>query len=605
METNNNTIDKFNRQVEEDFNIKDFLFLCLTKWAWFVISIIFCLGVATYVALTTHPSYNRYADIVIKSGQQGGMASQLEEFNIGDFRGNTNVNNEIHAIQSPANIYEVVHRLNLDMNYSLKSTLYNKALYGSNQPIKASICNIPENAYASFTIDLNPDGTYLLYDFVYANAGVKEEYDDVEAKGRLSITAPAGSAVSDTVNTPIGKIHIAPMPNYTAGEETRTIYVSRNGMHSATAAYTAALTFTLKDKKADVVNISIDDKSTERARDVLNTVIDVYNENWVADKNRIATSTSAFINARLVEISKELENADSIISTFKSQNLLPDVQATTSMYMSQSQRINDQKVELNNELAVAKYIQSYLSDASTINQIMPAIQTSNTNVSTQIQEYNRTMLQRNNLVSNSSLENPLVKELDNSLSQMRNAIITSINNQINTINTQLTLLSKEEDLTTQRITQNPQQAKFLTSEGRNQGVKEQLYLFLLQKREENELSKAFTAYNTRLITPPTGALTPIAPQKSKIYLIAFALGLMLPAGLLLLIQFMDTKVRSRKDLEGVIPSLIGEIPLSYGKENRMPWSKPVEKHDIVVKPGSRNIINEPIGRCFWSRPKTA
>lgn len=589
----NNPYENFNRQGDEEFNIKEFLLLCLAKWRWFVLSLLVFMSLATYKVLTTHPTYSRYTDILIKTGENGNMGDQMEKFaSMGAFRGNTTVFNEIHAVQSPANIYEVVRRLNLDMNYECDGTFHRKVLYGNNLPIKATICDIPDNAYAAFTIDLHPDGSYTLQDFEYIYGEEKDIDPDAVVKGRLAVTAAAETAASDTVATPIGKIHIAPMPHYTQSDEDLRIYVTRSGLHGTAGSYGARLSFNLKDKDADVITISMVDKSTQRAEDVLNAVVEVYNERWIADKNKIATSTSTFINARLADIAQELENVDSVISTYKSRNLLPDVQTATSMYMNKSQKINSQILDLNNELAISRYIQEYLSDNSTKNQILPAIQINNSNISSQINEYNRIMLQRNNLVANSSVNNPLVKDYDEQLNAMRIAIISSIENQIAALNTQIAALQREEQQVTAQIAQNPAQSKFLASEGRNQTVKEQLYLFLLQKREENELSKAFTAYNTRVITPPTGGFTPAGPASKKILMIAFVLGLAIPVGLILLREFMDTKIRGRKDLEEANIPIIGEIPSAYRKKRRMPWNKEKQKLEIVVKKGNRNIINE-------------
>ena len=592
METKNIN-DNFNRHGEEEFNIREFIFRCLTKWSWFAISILIFMSFAAYKILTTHPTYSRYTDILIKSGEQGKLGDQMEKFaSMGAFRGNTSIYNEIYAIQSPANIYEVTRRLNLNMDYESEGTFHNKVLYGKSLPIKADICNIPEDAYAKFTIDLNPDGTYSLHDFVYEYGYDEIEDNSTIVKGRLAITASNDNSASDTVSTPIGKIHISPMPHYTQGKDIRSIHVTRNSIRGTASAYGAMLGFTLKDKEADVITITITDKSIQRAEDVLNEVIQVYNERWIADKNQIATSTSAFINARLADIAKELENVDSVISTYKSQHLLPDVQAAASLYMNQSQKINAEIISLNNELSISRYIADYLSNNATKNQILPALQINSSSISAQISEYNRTMLQRNNLVDNSSADNPLVKDLDASLVQMRNAIITSVENQIATLNTQIAALQREEQETTARIAQSPTQTKFLASEGRNQTVKEQLYLFLLQKREENELSKAFTAYNTRVITPPTGSFAASGPNRNKIILFSFAIAIACPLGLILLLQFMDTKIRSRKDLEGTTLPIVGEIPLSYKKKHRLPWKKEKSILQIVVKNGNRNFINE-------------
>lgn len=142
---------------------------------------------------------------------------------------------------------------------------------------------------------------------------------------------------------------------------------------------------------------------------------------------------------------------------------------------------------------------------------------------------------------------------------------------------------------TSQIASNPKQSKYLLSVGRQQKVKESLYLYLLQKREENELSQAFTAYNTRIITKPGGSMIPTAPVKKNIFLVAFALGILIPVVIVFMRENMNTRVRGRKDLEGLSVPFIGEIPLSIRGKKRV---KSHEAHTIVVKEGSRDIMNE-------------
>lgn len=591
MDTNS-TYNNFNRQSEED-QILSFLKTCLSKWHWFVISLAVMLGIATYKIATTHPGYTRYTDIMIKSSEQGSMSGQMEKFaSMGAYSGNTTVFNELYAIQSPANIAEVVKRLNLDMNYSCDGTFHRNVLYGTSLPIKATICDIPEDVSASFTIDLHNDGTYTLYNF--SSTAFEEEIDEeISVKGQLSITRQEGTLSQDTVNTPIGKIHIAPSPHYIQGDDI-TIYVDRYNTYGTTAIYSGKLSYDLKDKDADIITIAINDNSIERADDILKALIAVYNEKWMEDKNTVAVETERFINERLEYIGRELDDVDSNISSYKSKHLLPDVSIATSLYMTQNREISSKMLDLNNELEMSRAISRYLTDENTKNKILPVnVGIKDTGINEQIANYNRNMLQRNNLVAASSTQNPLVIELDNTLASLRQVIIASIANQIQALNTQITNLQKEEAQTNQRIAQNPTQSKYLVSEGREQKVKETLYLFLLQKREENQLSKAFTAYNTRIITPATGSIMPTSPVRKKIWLIAFAIGIVIPAGLLLLRDYMNTKILGRKDLEGVNIPIIGEIPL-VGKEKRRfnLKKKEEERLDVVVSDGNRNIINE-------------
>ena len=155
------------------------------------------------------------------------------------------------------------------------------------------------------------------------------------------------------------------------------------------------------------------------------------------------------------------------------------------------------------------------------------------------------LLQRNNLVANSSTSNPLVVDMDQSLTAMRSAIVTSLDNHIVMLDTQMTALRGQEQKVTDRMTATPDQAKYLLSVERQQKVKEALYLFLLQKREENELSQAFTAYNTRLITPPTGGAAPTTPVPARILLVALVLGLGIPMAVFFLLETANTRIRGR------------------------------------------------------------
>lgn len=242
---------------------------------------------------------------------------------------------------------------------------------------------------------------------------------------------------------------------------------------------------------------------------------------------------------------------------------------------------------------MTRYVRDYLANKSNKTHLLPANSgIESTNIELQISEYNTNLLQRNSLVANSSTRNPLVVDMDRALAAMREAIITSIDNQLITLNAQIESLQRTEQQTTSRIANNPTQAKYLLSVERQQKVKEALYLFLLQKREENELSQAFTAYNTRIITPPSGRMIPTAPVRQNILLVAFALGLLIPVVVIFIHENMNTTLRGWKDLEGMTVSFIGEIPLFTGKKKGFFSKKLQEVMTVVVKEGCRDIINE-------------
>lgn len=572
-------------KTDDFIRIQDLYYLCLAKWRWFVLSLVVCLGIATIYLLKTPPVYTRTASLLIKeeskgqslSGDVGATFSDL-----GLFQSNTNVNNELISLQSPAVMFDVVKRLHLEVDYSTEGSFYPQVRYGQNLPLTVSFAGLADNETAGLTVEpVRPQGVKLT-SFVHNGEKV-----DGEVVG----------ALNDSLVTPIGKVVIRPAAGYVDWQKSsEPLTVSCSGLNSAVSRYASGLSVVLNSEKATIIDLSFRDVCIQRAEDVLNTVIAVYNENWIKDKNQIAVSTSMFINDRLGVIEGELGHVDENISTFKSENLLPDVQAASQLYMTERSQAQAQILTLNTQLSMARYIRNYLTASSSRNQLLPANSgLESANIESQISEYNNLQLQRNNLVANSSEQNPLVVDMDESLRSMRRSIVSSVDNLITTLNTQIHSLEKSDQRATEHIAANPSQAKYLLSVERQQKVKESLYLFLLQKREENELSQAFTAYNTRVITPPTGSMIPTAPVKKNILLVGFVLGLLIPVVIIFLQETMNTKIRGKKDLEGLSIPFVGEIPL-YGKVRRSGLLRkkvtPLTETKVVVKEGSRDVVNE-------------
>ena len=563
-----------NKQADDFIRIQDLFYLCLNKWYWFVISLVITVGVAVVYLLTTPPVYTRSASLLIKEDSKGNSISDATGV-LGDidlFQTSTNVNNEMQSLQSPAVMLDVVKRLHLDISYYTDGGFYKKVLYGRTCPYQLSFDDLQDNESIAFTILPDQDGQVRLADF---------SRDGEDLEGEVTAT------LNDPADTPVGKLTIKSTNDSTVYDA--PVYVSRIGYQAATGAYASKLSVALSDDKSTVINLSFKDVCIQRAEDVLNTVIAVYNENWIKDKNQIAVSTSQFISERLGVIEQELGNVDENISSYKSEHLLPDVQAAASMYMAQSSETNAQILALNTQLSMARYIRNYLTNATSKNQLLPANSgIESPGIEQQIANYNTAQLRRNDLVANSSEKNPLVVDMDQSLENMRHAIITSIDNHITTLNTQIRSLQQSEQQTTARIAANPTQGKYLLSVERQQKVKEALYLFLLQKREENELSQAFTAYNTRVITPPSGSMIPTAPVKKNIALVAFVLGILIPVVIIFIRENMNTKVRGRKDLESLSLPFVGEIPLSENSKKKDPHAS----KRIVIRQGNRDIVNE-------------
>ena len=314
-------------------------------------------------------------------------------------------------------------------------------------------------------------------------------------------------------------------------------------------------------------------------------------------------------------IEKELGNVEDDISSYKSANLIPSgASDVSSMYVEQANNASAQSTELNSQLYMARYVRNYLTNPANKYVLIPSNQTFNSaNLTGQITEYNNLLLARNNMLNVTSEQNPLVQRKDQQLDGLRNSLVASMDNYIATLNVSLRSAQSVRGAANQKIASAPAQSKYLLSVERQQKVKENLYLYLLQKREENELSLAFTAYNNRVISSPTGSNTPTSPVPHLVWGIGFIVGFAVPALLIFLLEAMNNKVRSRKDLSELTIPFIGEIPLyrhhrTLNEKLFDPWRKffkdiknmisPLDDFvedkslHILVKDHSRNVINE-------------
>lgn len=568
------------KPADDFIRIQDLWSMFVPKWYWFAISLFITLTIAVLYLLSTPPIYTRTAAILVKDNSKSSSStSAMNDFSdLGIFKSNTNINNELLTLKSPTLMTEVVNRLGLNETFTIRKGLKNVDLYKVS-PVTITFCDKIE-VPLSFTIKFSSKEAFAISELEISGEDTGE-----------TLSAQLG----DSIQTSAGIMIVSPTQEFTDAFIGTSIRYVRGSVRAAVDTYSNALVAELGNEDATIINLSINDTSIRKAEDILNTLIEVYNENWIRDKNQIAVSTSQFISDRLGVIESELGHVDENISSYKSEHLLPDVQAASSLYMAQSAENNKELSTLNNQLSTAQYIRRELNTKQ-LDQTLPANSgIVSANIETQISEYNNLVLDRNRLIANSSEKNPLVKNMASSLQSMQRTIIQSVDNLIVSLNTQIRSLRRQEEATTNRLASNPNQAKYLLSVERQQKVKEELYLYLLQKREENELSQAFTAYNTRLITAPRGSMFPTAPRKMNILLVAFAVGLLVPAVGIFMKENMNTKVRGRKDLENLSIPFIGEIPQYSGTKKKWWEFKHRKRQDmkiIVVNEGNRNIINE-------------
>lgn len=559
--------------------LQDYFFLCISHWPWFVVSMLIAMGGAVLYLKKTPKVYTRTASILIKPNDGGaGSDQQLKE--LGIIQSPSNVTNEILSLQTTPIAKEIVNLLNLEVNYLHEGTFHDEVIYGIHKPVTILFEDLNDNETAFLYVTLNADSSLVLSDMRRNN----EVFDD-------NVTMKLG----ETKQTPIGGITVLPSPYYRHGMIDR-IKVSRSTVDAVAGSVKGRISVRLRNNNSTILDISYTDVSIPRAEDVLNALITVYNENWVKDRNQITISTNDFIKERLAVIEQELGHVEQNISNYKSEHLVPDIQQVGSMAISQASTAEQESNALSNQIYMVRYIRSYLLDGRHENQLLPSNSgIGSSTIGGQIEEYNKILLQRNNHLANSSLQNPLVMDLDQHLATLRRSIIQSLDNELAILTTQQKNIRADYNQAIAKIASNPQQAKYLLSVERQQKVKESLYLFLLQKREENELSQAFTAYNTRLIEPPHGSMVPTAPVANTIWLYAFCLGLAIPAFILVGKEALNTSIRDRKDLEVINVPFVGEIPLAHASQKGIRLLKKhsmKEKPVVLVSDKNRNLMNE-------------
>lgn len=584
METN--PVTQQTEETTEEISIRDILISCASHWRWYVATVVIALAVAVLYIKKTQPVYKRDASImVLERNDKPTVLNQLlnDYVDFGFFADNTNVNNVIAAIKSPDVMSEVVDRLGLDVSYTTRGTFYDKTLYGKTLPVKVVFRDIPKDETASLHIRLEKNGGIKMSEFV-KNGKPQNSYD---------LTCHVGQ----TVNTPLGRLTIERQPHYpSAVADNDEIDVLKSDNASATGRFLGGLSVEIGDKKSTILDLSYNDVYGKRAEDILSAVIDIYNKVWMKNRNEVSAGATKFLDERLAIIERELDNVDNDISRYKSKNLLPDVEKAYSLSMERADKNSAILLDLNTKLSVAGYIRDYITNRANTNQLLPAnMGLDDGKTDGLIDKYNALQLERNSLMANGGKNNPLVKDIDKALNQLRRSVISSINNMIVSLSTRIGHIQNDEQKTNTDISTNPTQAKELLAVERQQKVKEALYLFLLQKREENQLSQSFTADNTQIVKSPTGSNVPLKPKKGMIMLIALVIGLALPTGVIYLMETTNNKVRGRKDIEDNLTApFVGEIPLVEEERKGLSALKPAQEkaYGIVVEHGNHNLINE-------------
>ena len=368
-------------------------------------------------------------------------------------------------------------------------------------------------------------------------------------------------------------------------------------------AIQGGLTTTLDDEKSTIINLKYTDTSPERAERVLNTIIEVYNERWINEKKQMARNTASFIDERLVVIEKSLNQVDDSISTFKTRHHITNLEQASDLYLQQQNESEAEILQLTNQLYMAQYILDVLKDNKSRYKLLPVhTGLTSSEAGQQIAQYNTLLLKLKNNLEGTSTQNPIIMRQEEELGEIRQNIIATISNYIKTIQIQIGSMQGYNADVKEKVTSNPDQAKKLLSVERDQKVMESLYLYLLQKKEENEISMTYTPVPTQVVDMPHGSSFPTYPNKKSVLLAAILMGLLLPAVIIFVRESLNTTVRGKLDIESrtQIP-VVGEVPLfDNGKKrvelNGIHFKKNKRSRHmpppLLVQQDSQNAINE-------------
>jgi uncharacterized protein involved in exopolysaccharide biosynthesis len=509
--------------MKEKFTLSDFIKVSLNKWKWYATSVVTFLLLAIVYLVVTPPKYTRSAQILVRdeggmSGIMGQLGGLAELGGIIGF-GSSNVYNELYAMQSPWLLLNVVNQLHLDMTYTIKG-IRNKDLYAEQLPIIITFKQLTDEDDVSLKMDLNKSGDFKIYKIKKND----DKYND-ELNGH----------VGNTVKSSIGDIEVKATPNLSRmTDEEITITVKRTEpMAVVTRLKKKAITMAVSSRDASIIDIKCKDVSKQRAADIINTIIAEYRKEANDDKEAQSAASERYIVERLASLENELRTLDNRVADYKSKTMMPDLEVMAKVYAEGAKDISTAHLALSNQLYVTQAIRDYLRDESKKDELLPALLiTDNKGLADQVGEYNKLQLQRNKIIASSSQNSPLVKDIDQQLSAMHHAVLSSAENAIKQLQLQIKSVSAKESEGKQMLASAPKKAIGGLSDERDWRVMNEVYVFLLQKREEAQMAKALKS-DIRVLTPPLGVKKQTSPVKASVLFGALLFGLFVPACVIL------------------------------------------------------------------------
>lgn len=556
----------------KDFDFKSLINNYIKHWKWFVLSVFFtCLLAFMYLRYTV-PQYEAYAKVQIL--EEKGAASELSVLKDLDIfsggSGGPKIVDEIELLKARDNFKKVIKKLKLNTRFFVIGNIRDSEIYGSNYPFAINF--------------LSPDSIVNKFEhtfFVRIISATEFNYSDEEDGVFKTYSFGAN------INTQIGDIILLPETKNLQNYKDKIIRIEVKPLPMVIANLRERTKMNVAGEFSNIIDVSLMDSKKQRAIDILNNLIEINNENAVTDKKAIADRTTAFINDRIAEIYSNLSSVDQTAETFKENRGIADLGSQSNINFSQSAASEKQLQDANIQLNIASSMKDLVSNQEEYEFIPTNVGLNDSGIASAAQQYNELVAQRNRLLKSSNEKNPVIVKLDQQLDGLRKGMQSSLNNVTNNLNLQVNSLSKQLSQINSRIYATPSNERALRDISRKQQTIESLYLYLLQKREESQITFASAAPKSKIINYAYSSTFPVTPKGKIIYLAALMLGLLIPFSIIYVKDLLDDKVHNKLDLEkitGDIPVIV-EVPKLGKKDNRL-----VKKEDRSVLAESLRIL---------------
>ncbi|KAA2215702.1 GumC family protein [Chryseobacterium sediminis] len=537
---------------EEKLNLKKAILKYLYKWPWFVASIIICVAVAFIYLRYSIPKYQSKTTLKFDKKQNDLTSALADLDNLGIGLGNSDeLKGEAAIVNSRPLLMQVVQNLNLNVEYFSAGDIKDSQLFGR-APITAKVLSYTKEKF------------------------VKVEYTLTDLKGDQFILHSAKKKdVKGKFNAPVAL-------------DFGTVVFQRNSDFAVKSNYKVAFSspiekikklektiqINIPDEKAMLMEISLVGSLPEKSEAILNEVTKQYNLDGQRDKNLQAQNTQEFIDKRLEVITKDLSGVENQKEDFQNRNRIVDLQAQAELAL---QNTSENTKVLLQQQAQLDLLNSLSGEASKgNNQLMPSNLGLNPSLEQSISQYNSLIISRNKTLKQATNENPAVIEMNREIASLKEVIRDNINEQKQTVQIGISQLQNQIKTNNNVIEKVPGQSKVYRGIERQQNLKEQLFLFLLQKREENAINLSVDVPKAKIVNPAFTEDIPVSPKKEIILPGALLLGILIPFGIFYLLFILDDKIYSREDIkERSGLGVLVDIPSLTDSENHL-----VQKNDF-------------------------